>query len=69
MKIWLAALILSLLFLGLGIGYYATRLYDKSVVKGFVTTLLAILVPFCVFIGFIYFYGLYNHGHPLQFKW
>ncbi|MFC0236875.1 hypothetical protein [Fictibacillus phosphorivorans] len=69
MKIWLVALILSLLFIGLGIGYYATRLYEKSVAKGFFMTLLGIIVPFTIFITFIYFYGVYNNGHPLQFKW
>ncbi len=69
MNIWLSAIILSLLFIGLGIGYYATRLYDKSVAKGFITTLLALIIPFFIFIGFIYIYGLFNNGHPLQFKW
>jgi hypothetical protein len=69
MKLWLAAFILSLLFLGIGIGYYPTKLYDKSIAKGFFTTLLSIIIPFCLFMGFIYLYGLYNHGNPLQFKW
>jgi uncharacterized membrane protein YeaQ/YmgE (transglycosylase-associated protein family) len=69
MKIWLAAFIVSLILIGLGIGYYATKLYEKSVAKGFFTTLLALIVPFFVIIGFIYFYGLYHHGHPLQCKW
>lgn len=69
MKIWLVALILSPMFTGLGIGYYATRLYEKSVAKGFFMTLLGIIVPFTIFIVFVYFYGIANNGHPLQFKW
>jgi hypothetical protein len=69
MKLWLAVYIASLCFLALGIGFYATKLYEKSIFLGFITTLLAIIVPFIIFILSVYLYGLYNHGNPLQFRW
>ncbi|MBY6037412.1 hypothetical protein KUV80_12130 [Fictibacillus nanhaiensis] len=69
MKLWLPLFIISFLFLGLGIGYYATRLYEKSIALGFITTLLGIIIPFFLFIGCMYVFGLYNNGNPLQFKW
>jgi cytochrome c oxidase assembly factor CtaG len=69
MKLLLGIFVSFLLFLGIGIGYFATKLYNKSVFLGFITTLMGIIVPFCLFIGFIYLYGLYNNGYPLQFKW
>jgi hypothetical protein len=69
MKLVLCIYLIFLCILAIGIGYYATKLYEKSVFKGFITTLFAIIIPFCIFIGSVYLYGLYNHGHPLQFKW
>ncbi|MFD1359364.1 hypothetical protein ACFQ4X_15685 [Fictibacillus halophilus] len=69
MNLVLVSTVLFLMSLALGIGYYGTRLYEKSIFLGFVTTLLGLIIPFSLFIGFIYFYGLYHHGHPLQFKW
>ena len=69
MKLWLAVYLVSLCLLGLGIGFYATKLYEKNISLGFITTLLAIIIPFGIFIFSVYLYGLYNHGHPLQFRW
>ncbi|MCM3731867.1 hypothetical protein M3196_09340 [Fictibacillus nanhaiensis] len=69
MKLTLISAVLLLLSIALGIGYYGTRLYEKNIFLGFVTTLLGIIIPFFLFLGFIYFLGLYNNGHPLQFKW
>ncbi|MCM3720246.1 hypothetical protein [Fictibacillus phosphorivorans] len=69
MNILLISTILFLMSLALGIGYFATRLYEKSIFLGFVTTLLGLIIPFSLLILFIYLYGLYHHGHPLQFKW
>ncbi|RZT21128.1 MULTISPECIES: hypothetical protein [Fictibacillus] len=69
MNILLVSTVLVLMSLALGIGYYGTRLYEKSILLGFITTLLGLIIPFSLFIGFIYFYGLYHNGYPLQFKW
>jgi hypothetical protein len=69
MKLWLCIYFVSLCALAMLIGFYATKLYEKSIFKGFITTLLAIIIPFSIFIFSVYLYGLYNHGYPLQFKW
>jgi hypothetical protein len=69
MKLTLISTILLLICLALGIGYFGTRLYDKSIFLGFVTTLLGIIIPFFLFLGFVYLLGLFNNGYPLQFKW
>ncbi|MFC7371594.1 hypothetical protein ACFQPF_07890 [Fictibacillus iocasae] len=69
MKLWVGIFITSMMMLGLGIGYIANKLYDRSVRLGFITTLLALIIPVLLFMIIIYVYGIYQGGYSIRFRW
>ncbi|MFC0186927.1 hypothetical protein ACFFJY_01445 [Fictibacillus aquaticus] len=69
MNLWVAIFVTSMMMLGFVIGYIANKVYNRSVRLGFITTLAALIVPVCAFLIIIYFYGIYQGGHSIKFRW
>jgi uncharacterized membrane protein YeaQ/YmgE (transglycosylase-associated protein family) len=69
MNLWVAIFVTSMMLIGFVIGYIANKLYNRSVPLGFITTLLALIVPMCLFLFIIYLYGIYQGGYSIKFRW